>query len=526
MRKARGTPAPKRLRKPRQVAAIDVGSTSVRMQVAEIQPDGMIAVLDELVHPVALGNDTFQVGYITAETMRTICQVARNFVTLRDEYKVRDCRAVATSALREAQNKDLVLDRIRHDSGLEVTILDEVEESRLSYQVLVPFLETHLGDPDAYSLFIDLGGGSTETLLLQGRDLVLSSNRKLGTARLFHSIQASNPSDSQILFESVIRNVVNSTFDHYNAYPISNLIVVNSTLQAAFDGHPGVGYLDGGLAVPAPVVRALAEDVQNRPVEGISERYRIQASHVSLLLPALNTVDRFLRKIGTDTLYVVQLDLLTAILHDLSFQIRGLTPELLFGEQIVRSAIGFADKYQYNPEHGNQVSRLAVRLYDQLAGYLGLSGKDRLYLQVAGLLHDIGMYINEIAHHKHSRYLIEWGEIVGLNQEERRFVALVARYHRKAHPGPSHPDFMQHCLDERLRITKLAAILRIADALDRSHLQLIRDVEVSIEEKEVLLQARGSADLVVETVALKEKGRLFEDVTGLRPRLVPDLRKI
>lgn len=522
----RPSSTPKRLRKPRQVAAIDVGSTSVRMQVAEIQPDGVIAVLDELVHPVALGNDTFHVGYITAETMRTICQVAKNFASLCAEYKVRDCRAVATSALREAQNKDLVLDRIRHESGLDVTILDEVEESRLSYQVLVPFLETHLDAPEAYSLFIDLGGGSTETLLLQGRDLVLSSNRKLGTARLFHSIQASNPSDSQILFESVIRNVVNSTFDHYNAYPISNLIVVNSTLQSAFDSYPGVGYLAGGLAVPAGVVRALVEDVQVRSIEEISERYRIQTSHVALLLPALNTVDRFLRKIGTDTLYVVQLDLLTAILHDLSFQIRGLTPELLFGEQVLRSAIGFAGKYHYNPEHAKQVSRLAVRLYDQLADYLDLSGKDRLYLQVAGLLHDIGMYISEIAHHKHSRYLIEWGEIVGLNQEERRFVALLARYHRKAHPNPSHLDFMQHCLDERLRITKLAAILRIADALDRSHLQLIHDVEVCIEETDILLRAHGTPDLVVETVALKSKGKLFEEVTGLHPRLVPDMRKI
>jgi exopolyphosphatase/guanosine-5'-triphosphate,3'-diphosphate pyrophosphatase len=168
--------------------------------------------------------------------------------------------------------------------------------------------------------------------------------------------------------------------------------------------------------------------------------------------------------------------------------------------------------------HASTVQALALELFEALQGYLDLSDQDGLMLELAALLHDVGRFISDRDHHKHSMYIVNWTEIVGLSERDRKLVGLVARYHRKGRPRPDHVEFGSLAPEDRMRVSKLAALLRLADAMDRSHRQVVRHVVVEIGETEVDLAADATADLTVESEAVRRKGNLFTDLTGLTVR--------
>jgi exopolyphosphatase/guanosine-5'-triphosphate,3'-diphosphate pyrophosphatase len=492
----------------------------MRMEIAEVHPGGRVEPLEQLVHPVAVGADTFSLGYVTPDTLRAVCQVLRNFNQLLAEYRVKEIRAVATSPIREASNQDILLDRIRHETGLVFEVLDATAESRLTYQTLMPFLQANgIVSRNRHALLLDLGGGSTEFMVLRGKDLVFVGSRRLGTMRLFQSISGADFGDSQAVFDSVIRNVVHSTLELCRAYPIREVVVINSLLPRALAKEPGAEAVENGLVLSTDAARAAARETESMTLEALRRRFGVSQADAETLLPALLVLDRFLESIPVERVVLSGTDLLTGVLNDMALQLNGRDPLQDFHRQILGSATGVAEKYHYDPEHAQQVAWLACELYDGLADYLDLSGKDRLYLEVSAILHDIGMYVSEGAHHKHSAYLIRWSEIVGLNPHERFLVSQIARYHRKNTPQPSHTEYAALPAEERLRINKISAILRIADALDRGHRQLIREIDAEITGRDLVLHARSEDDLTVEQLALREKGEHFEQITGLRVRL-------
>ncbi len=496
------------------IAGVDVGATSVRMAVAQVGPAGELELLEELVHPVALGLDTFRLGQVTAKTTRALCQVLANFQRKLGEYGAIDCRAVATSAVRDAANQDVLIDRIRHETGLTLEVLDPVEETRFTYQYLLPRLDPELLAPAKHTLIVDLGGGSTEYMVLRGGNLVFVGSRRLGTSRLFHGMGGADCGDSHLLLESVIRNVVGSTLDLCRAYSLSECVIINAQLRRALSKRPGVREVAGGLFVPVETLHACLAEAQKLSAEELCARFEVGRGEAELLLPALLVVESFLENVRAERVLLSEVDLLGGILHDMALRRTGQDPERAFHKQVVGSALGVAKKFQFDREHSLQVAKLALQIFDQIAGFLDLSGHDRLLLEVAAILHDIGMYISEQAHHKHSAYLVRWAEIVGLPLEQRILASHIARYHRKSHPRPQHIEFFALPAVDRLRVIKLAAILRVGDALDRSHRQPVSRLRLELGEDELVIHARANEELAVENVALREKGRLFEEVTG------------
>ncbi len=506
---------------PARVAAIDVGATSVRMEVAELPAQGPVHSLDRLVHPVSLGSDTFRNGQVSPGTLRALCRVLTNFSRVLAEYQVDETRAMATSAVREAANRDILVDRIRHESGIRIEVLDAVAEMRLTYQVLLPFLRQRLTEADTYTLILDLGGGSTEIMLLRDESPVQVATRRLGAARLFQLTGEGEPAaDAQLLVESVVRNAVATTRDLYRAYPIRQCLVINPLLARALAHEPQTRAVDEGVDVPTAHVNQVASEATTLSPEALSARFHVDLSSAEQLRPALLVLQQFLRPLHLEEVSVLQIDLLSGILHDIALSRRGgARREELVREQVLGSSSGVAQKYHYDEAHSRQVTRLAVQLFDELAGFLDLGGRDRLYLEVAGILHDIGRFVSERAHHKHSAYLVQWAEISGLSNADLQLVSLVVRYHRKAHPRQQHLEFTSHPLADRLRVTKLAALLRIADALDRSHRQCIRSLKTERTEDTLTIFAQSNDDIAVELLALRGKAELFEEITGLKVEL-------
>lgn len=505
---------------PTAIAAIDVGATSIRMAVTQVRPDGTMDKLDELIHPVSLGSDTFRVGHITPRTMRAVCQVLKNFSEVLSQYDVKHVHAVATSAIRDATNQDVVLDRIRHESGITLHVLDAVEESRLTYQTILPFLRKHIRSKKKHSILLDLGGGSTEILVLRGHNLLFAGSRRLGMTRIFHTRGCDDCGDTQALLESVIHNVVASTEDLYRNYPIAECVVINPLLSEVLRREKGAKVFDTGMALTSDHVRALVEEAETLSSEARAERFGVGPTESELLLPALLIIGGFLNSIDVKRVYFVEIDTLSGVLGDVTMMMNGENPLESFQDQIIGSATGVAEKYHWDKKHSRQVRRLAGVLFNELADFFDLDGRDRLYLDTAAILHDIGMFVSEYAHHKHGAYLTRWSEIVGLSDEDREIIALIVRYHRKASPRSSHADFMALSAADRVRVMKLASLLRIADALDRRHAQDVGTLHVDMSDSALLLRAECVGDLSVEQAALADKGELFEQITGLNVKLM------
>jgi exopolyphosphatase/guanosine-5'-triphosphate,3'-diphosphate pyrophosphatase len=199
-----------------------------------------------------------------------------------------------------------------------------------------------------------------------------------------------------------------------------------------------------------------------------------------------------------------------------------------FSEQIIRSALALGAKYDFDKPHALHVAELAVRLFRELAPDHNLESRHEILLRVAAILHDIGAFVSSRSHHKHSAYLIASSELFGLTTRDTGLIALVARYHRRSPPAPAHPEFARLDRAERALVLQLSAILRVADALDRSHSQRIRIAGFLRTGDELSLGVEDVGDLSLERVALETKGGLFETVYGmrvtLRPTVMPGIR--
>lgn len=510
-----GKPLRGRFRKPRLLAAIDVGSTAVRMEVAQLKPDGSLQPVDQLVHPIAIGTDTFREGYIAASTAKALTEVLTRFARVLKEYGISECHTVATSALREATNRDVLVDRIHHDSGLSVRILDAAEESRLTYQMLLPFLRQNGLDAEDHALVLDLGGGSTEIMVLEGLRVQISGARRFGTSRLILNASRDDETDSRILLDSMISSFVSSAEELYREIPVRECLVINTTLAGLFSRDEQAETIPGGLRLPLQPVWQAIEDVTSLPRASLAERFGLGPSETELLLPTFLVLSEFLRTIPVSRLFLPRLDFLTGVLIDASLNHFGVDPLDTFRDHILSATLSLAERYNVHGAHALQVRRLSRQLFDVLAGYLGLTTKDRLYLEVAALLHDIGRFINDCDHHKHGAYIVQHSELLGFSEEEHQIIALIVRYHRKGRPRLTHGDFARLTTTQRLQVSKLAALLRIADALDRDHEERVRQLHVEIGEAELNLGAEATGDLSIEKAALRSKGAYFEELTGL-----------
>src|SRR5262249_22728348 len=180
------------------------------------------------------------------------------------------------------------------------------------------------------------------------------------------------------------------------------------------------------------------------------------------------------------------------------------------------SALSLGERYRFDAAHGHAVAHLSTRLFDDLRPEHGLPDRDRLLLMVAALLHDVGVHVNRNAHHKHAQYLLVASDIFGLSREDLAIVGNVARYHRRAIPQKSHLPYAQLDRQARVRVSKLAAILRVANALDAEHMQKVWEARVVRRPDEWVLEVEGSGDLTMERLSVQARGDLFTEVFGWR----------
>ncbi len=498
-------------------AVIDIGSTSIRMVVAQVRADGSFQSLDTLNQSVAIGADAFTKGRIGRNTTEECVKVLRSFSRVLAEYGIdlrSGVRAVATSAVREARNRDEFLDRIYMATDINVEVIDGAEVNRLTFLGIRPVLKANPSLRTGSLLVAEVGGGSTEFLGLENGRVAFAHTYRLGAYRLRETMDAQQGSIArrrellEMEIDSGIRPCRDAAGRETHNHTL--LLMGGEARMAARLLLPE----ESGRGLPVLKISELAKlaaCVLEADVEQVAGKYHIPFEEAQTLGTALLTYVRLAELLGLKEIRVCNSTLRDGLLAEAASG-NAWTDD--FVDQILNSVQAVGRRYKLDESHAKCVTNNAVSLFRALEKEHQLDYRYEVVLTVAALLHDVGVFVGTSSHHKHTQYIIENSDIFGMGKEDIKLAALVARYHRRALPRSSHPEYSGLSRGRRMAVNKLAAILRAVDALDRSHTQSVHVATVEVSDDLVVLVADANADLAAEKRALADKGKMFEQVYG------------
>ena len=500
------------------IAVVDVGATSLRMAIAQVNSDGKIEQLDSLHQAVNLGKDSFIKGRIEHRTIEDCVRVLKIFRHKLDEYEITDPRSVrivATSAVREATNRVAFLDRIFIATGFDVEPFDEAELHRVTYLSIHPVLERSPALPEDATVVCEVGGGSTEVLVLDAGDITFSQTYRLGSLRLRKTLEALDA--PQVKVREIMDQQIDQTVQQIRkAVPKGrsvNLVGMGGDLRFAVSELDPEWERSELAELKTADFRSLTEEVLDLNVDQICQRYHLSFPEAETLGPAMLTNLHIADALGVETIRVANTNLRDGLLNEMSQRSNWAGQ---FQKQVVRYALDLGRRFKFDEPHAIHVAELSGKLFDDLADEHQLSSRFRTILYVAALLHEIGQFVSNRSYHKHTMYLIQNSQFFGLGRRDLQLTSLVSRYHRRAHPLPTHSGFKDLRRKDRVAVSKLSAILRIGIALDESRSQRLKEIETRVIDDRVVISVENVSDLSLEQVALRQFGPLFQEVYGKR----------
>ncbi|MDR1252658.1 MAG: HD domain-containing protein [Treponema sp.] len=501
------------------VAVLEIGSTGIRLLVAEIQ-GRQWRVLDNAGWPVALGRDVFTSGELSRESVLECLAVLQNYRELLAGWGIAgaDIHVIATSALRVARNRDVFIDRVRQETGFNLSIVEGLEENRLVYLAVRFALKQDL--PlfwKANSMIIEIGGGSTEIMLLRRGQMVAAHSIRLGTIIIDQHSRlrtGASPSSPERYLNENIRNTSGLLNAEMDLAHVRTFVVAGSDARFAADTI-GTALNENCRIINRNDFISFAEKIHNYSIEECVQKLKISYAEAEGFIPGILTLKLFLDQTVAAQLVVPLSSIREGYLIDLALGVDSELQEEFFS-QIIASAVNLGRKFHYDEAHSRHVADLCMILFDALAKEHGMNRRQRMMLETAAILHDIGMYIKGSGHHKHGQYIVANSEIFGLQRDEMNIIANVIRYHRGDPPSESDFEYVILQREERILVLKMASILRVADALDRGHSQQIKKITVERRSETIALYVDRVYDLSLELMGIEEKAGLFQDVFGYK----------
>lgn len=501
---------------PWPVAVIDIGATSLRMQISEIHTDGKIRKLETFSQAVSIGKDSFSIGKINKDTIEDCVHVLRIYNAKLKEYGIvdkRQLRVIATSGVKEASNRLAFIDRIYVASGIDVELLDEAELHRVTFVGALPFIEAESEIFSAPSVICEVSGGTTEILLFQGDEVMFSQSYRQGSLRMRKRLQAvSGPIiGSRNHFEAQFNRMVSQIKQEASKFELKNLIAIGGDIRFAAKmilGDTEEGQL---LNISIGELGELTNEILSQSNERLIAKYHLSNPEADSLGPALLAYHFLAEQLEITNLYVAGFNLRDGIIEEMAQGGKWLDS---VERQTIRSAIQLGKKFKFDESHAVHVSQLACAIFDQLMELHELDSRFKVILEMAAILHEVGLFVSTRSYHKHSLYLIRNAEFFGISARDVELVALVARYHRRASPQPSHDLYSKLGRTERILVTKLASILRIGKALDAARNQRIENISCTQKGNNVFIRVSGYGDISLESLELRKAGQLFADIFG------------
>lgn len=499
-----------------RLAAIDVGSNSLRCTVVDVPVGGLRVTLDEERAYVRLGRGTSATGRLTDEAMDEAVEALGRMVRIARGYDVGHIRAVATSAVREASNGAEFVERVRRETGLEIEVISSEHEGRLALLSAQGSLALE-GD----IAVVDIGGGSVEIVRATGRQVRSVVSAPLGAVVVSERFPAGNPMPKAAHKElgAYVRSGLLDALGDAGPPP-SVLVGSGGTITTlasvvAAERSPGLTSIHGFEMTRTEVsrlrVRLSRSTAKERSAwKGMSE------GRVDIIIAGAVVLDEVMRALGADRIVTNARGMREGIVIETVERETGDLPTA----DSMRSVRDFARQCHAAVPHAEQVRRIALGLFDDLAVPLDLQASTRPILEAAALLHDTGYHIAHEHHHKHSYHLVSHASLPGFTAEKVRLIAAVARYHTGTLPKAKHEAMVDLGEDDRDTVARLAALLRLADGLDRSQAQRVERVQSELSDDRLLLAISGRGPLDAEIHGAERKADLFEREWGRRVEVV------
>lgn len=504
----------------RRLAAIDIGTNSIRLVIAEVNPEsGNFKILGREREMVRLGSSPGDMKILSEEAMERGIETLKRFKGLADSAEA-PVKAVATSAVREALNRKEFIDRVKKSTGIKVEVASGAEEARYIYLGILQALPVF----DKKVLLIDIGGGSTEFLIGFQREIIYDDSVKLGSIRLTLRFFPDGEVNSKSVKECrryirgmmypVIREMEKFGFETVvgGSGTILNIANIINTSKNGEDKNRLNNFTFSAKELYEAVDKII--DAKN-----VKQRLKIpglDSDRADIIPAGALILEQIFKELKLKEMTVSEFSLREGILLDTFEKKFKLKKHNHLTDIRYKSVMHLAENLKFEKKHAEHTAELALSIFDQTKALHNLGDTEREYLEAAAILHEIGNFISHSQHHRHSYYLIRNAELLGFTEDEKEIIANVARYHRKSHPKPKHPEFSKLSEEDQQNVRKLAAILRIADGLERTHTSAVKDVYVRLDGSTVSFilnknKQDNHSQLELEIWGAEQKKNLFED---------------
>lgn len=517
-----------------RLAAIDIGSNSIKLLVAEPGPGGTLVPIRREKSMVRLGHETLVKGHLSSEATVIAIRTLSVFKTLAQSLGAQQIIAIATASVREADNAAAFIKEVEQRTGIRIEVLSGVEEARL----IGIAAARGLGTGTKSVLNIDIGGGSTELSLMRRAKTghawtaEMLHSMRIGAVRLTEQFLTTDPPKAKELLalQQEIEGALDRPVREMKGATWATVTGTSGTILsigAAFQSlsYPENESTSSGLVPNVSISRnALAEFNREMASTSVALRKKlpgISDQRAEIIVAGGQILEHTMRALKIGRITTCGWSLREGVLLDRLSEIPGAgAARKHASDPRITGAEALGDRFGYEAVHGKHVGHLAGMLFDQLKTLHGLKDHDRTLLIAASILHDIGYAISHESHHKHSFYIIQNSELTGFTDLERLLIANIARYHRGALPKLQHEFFASLSPEDQGRVWMLGGLLRVADAMDRSHQSRVKHFKAALRRDVVRLELVSARRCDHEIWAIENKKNMFEEAFGVPLELV------
>ena len=504
-----------------KLAAIDIGSNSIKLVVVEAASSDSFAVLAREKETVRLGHDTLREGFLSPAAVERAARCVERFKSIAEARGAARVLAIATASVRAASNASEFIDEVERATGVRVEVISGVEEARL-----IGLAAAHgCGGAAAPLLNVDIGGGSTEISLVRGGVPVAFYSVRLGAVGLTERFISSDPpkavelralrEEARAALERPARELRDAGRQRVTGTS-GTIIAIGEALRAQESKQKSQGAQPAGAEIVLSRLERFNERMAGMTQEERRGVHGFSAQRAEIIVAGGQILEAVMRSLSVNYLRTCDWALREGVVIDFLREVEAESKPPLPDDTDprLRGVHAVGRRFGYEEAHAHSVARFAETIFDEVAHHAGLTRNQRTLLSAAALLHDVGYHIAHEGHHKHTLYLIRNSELTGFSESEREVIANVARYHRGSAPKEKHQEFSRLNQTDRDTVRALAAILRVADALDRSREGRVRALRCALEDGRFRLTLACEGDCEREASAAASKGELFEEVFG------------
>jgi exopolyphosphatase/guanosine-5'-triphosphate,3'-diphosphate pyrophosphatase len=503
------------------LASIDIGTNSFHLVIAKVDDKGIVKILSKDKEVVRLGKSSSDMKYISLDAMERAVTTLKRFKIICDSSNA-EIRAVATSATREALNRDEFINKVFDRTGIRIEVVSGFEEARLIYLGILQAINVY----DNRILLIDIGGGSTEFLVGEKGQIHYANSIKLGAVRLTEKFfnggkfNKENIENAKLYVRSLINPIVRHIKEQKYDFVVGTsgtITTLGSMIYCKKSGEDVTEFNFNNYKYSNTELSDIVKTILNCvSIQQIKQLEGLDSQRADIITAGAIILEQVVKEIDIKDITLSSYALREGILFDTIDKEHNTLVSADMKNIRYRSVMNLAKRCNYDGPHTNKVLSFANKIFNSLKEKFDLTEKDRDVLEAATILHDIGHSISQAQHHRHSYYLIKNSELLGFNNDEIEMIANVARYHRKSHPKVKHVDYNKLSASNKRKVKMLAGILRIADGLDRGHNNVIKDININIQDSvyKVNVTPEYDKDPTLEIWGANTRKELFEESFG------------